>query len=760
MKAIRLTLAFLILPILPAMAADLDQSYIRFADQGAVIVQEDGRQVDASANLPVFPGDEVRTARRGRAEIRLSDGNVVAFDRATAIRFRSILASYEGDSSQTVAELLYGAAIVHRRAGDRAMRLDTTAASYLSDQASIFSIETDGRGTDTLKVFEGVVEVRTPAGSTRVREGELVKLDERGVYDSRAVVRSHRNDFEAWYLGRADRYRGRSARYLDRSLAYAEYDLDAYGSWIYVADYGAYAWRPTVGIGWRPYHHGRWSRSPGGVLIWISDEPWGWVPYHYGRWTYASRYGWIWVPGRAYSPAWVYWIYGPSYIGWAPAGYWDCFPGYYNWLYRPYSRHGYQAGFGFHGRVRLTDVDGRAGWTFMAPDRIFTNRADQAALTIDAVRGRLRDGRVDALLTNEPARFGRDAMRDPTSAVETISRRGIGSGTGKEGSGSVPDATSFLRRDPELSPALRERLSARRGGDESAGATAATRGGEAAPATSGRTGIARDAGAAGERVARPAAGETARPAVSRPVDRGSGEGRSGSVERPATREPVDRPAAREQIERPAARDPVARPESSGGAVREQVRREAPAAPSGGAQSQWRERGAAAPAATRDGGAAAAPRREYDRSGERPQAPARQPVSGEDFRSRPAPRSDGDSSATREAPSRRVIDSIGGVRMRPAEPPTSPSSGEVSRPSRESGSSSGSVSRPSRESSSDSGSRSGARIERPSSSGSSDSSSSSGGSSSTRSSGSSSGSSSSGSSGSSSRGSERVTRDRH
>lgn len=93
--------------------------------------------------------------------------------------------------------------------------------------------------------------------------------------------------------------------------------LSPYGEWISVGA-GVYGWRPLrVEVGWRPYTIGRWVWTDDG-WYWVSDEPWGWAAYHYGRWHYDDYYGWIWIPGYDWAPAWVEWRYGPDYIGWAP----------------------------------------------------------------------------------------------------------------------------------------------------------------------------------------------------------------------------------------------------------------------------------------------------------------------------------------------------------------------------------------------------------------------------------------------------------
>jgi hypothetical protein len=51
---------------------------------------------------------------------------------------------------------------------------------------------------------------------------------------------------------------------------------------------------------------------------WVSNEPYGWATYHYGRWDRDPRFGWIWIPGTIWGPAWVSWQSGGGYIGWAP----------------------------------------------------------------------------------------------------------------------------------------------------------------------------------------------------------------------------------------------------------------------------------------------------------------------------------------------------------------------------------------------------------------------------------------------------------
>jgi hypothetical protein len=94
-----------------------------------------------------------------------------------------------------------------------------------------------------------------------------------------------------------------------------EEELAPHGDWLEVGDYGR-VWHPWVAVGWQPYVDGYWSWSPWG-WFWVSYEPWAWT-FHYGRWSLVPAYGWVWVPGTVWGPAWVDWYWGAGYVGWAP----------------------------------------------------------------------------------------------------------------------------------------------------------------------------------------------------------------------------------------------------------------------------------------------------------------------------------------------------------------------------------------------------------------------------------------------------------
>jgi hypothetical protein len=101
------------------------------------------------------------------------------------------------------------------------------------------------------------------------------------------------------------------------SVSFFYDSLAPYGSWVTVSNYGR-CWRPAhVSAGWQPYLDGEWAYTDAG-WTWVSFDPWGGDPYHYGTWVFTARYGWVWIPGDVWAPAWVTWCITDDYFGWAP----------------------------------------------------------------------------------------------------------------------------------------------------------------------------------------------------------------------------------------------------------------------------------------------------------------------------------------------------------------------------------------------------------------------------------------------------------
>lgn len=135
-----------------------------------------------------------------------------------------------------------------------------------------------------------------------------------------------------------------------RALTAFKARLDPYGSWVEDEKYGT-VWVPSraiVGESFAPYvSSGRWALDTGNNWVWVSDFSFGDIVFHYGRWVWTA-YGWAWIPGYQYAPAWVTWRTPTSnyhYVGWAPSppsyiwmgGYarpWS-YPWSYYWVFCP-----------------------------------------------------------------------------------------------------------------------------------------------------------------------------------------------------------------------------------------------------------------------------------------------------------------------------------------------------------------------------------------------------------------------------------------
>jgi hypothetical protein len=95
-------------------------------------------------------------------------------------------------------------------------------------------------------------------------------------------------------------------------------ELYPHGEWLNVPEYG-FVWRPyNVDANWQPYlTNGRWVYTRFG-WTWASNYSWGWATFHYGRWRLDPFYGWYWVPGNVWGPAWVEWRQHDGHYWWVP----------------------------------------------------------------------------------------------------------------------------------------------------------------------------------------------------------------------------------------------------------------------------------------------------------------------------------------------------------------------------------------------------------------------------------------------------------
>ncbi len=465
-----LAVAFL-LPATTAPAQREGYSYLSYVGPEVSLASRAEDDSSARRNTPILAGDRISTASTSRAEAILADGNILRIDVQTSVRFDRLAKTFEAEDDRNALFLERGAVSLEHRVStsrDQATRIDTEDVTVVFPDEGLLRVETGRRGTE-IYVASGRAEVYARSGRATLRAGQYAFASG----DARLEIdwmNDPRDRFTQFVAERRGLSAGQSGtQFISDDYAYdsAVADFDQHGSWILVN--GSYAWRPTVAVDWRPYVDGYWRWSPAG-LTWVSYEPWGWLPYHYGSWDWDVGFGWYWSPGAYYSPAWVYWNYTPSWIGWCPIGYYG---GYYGGhggghgggAAEPYARsrrNGSGAERGtlayphLRGQVDVTRIDPR-GWSYASVSRLGT-RFDSRRDVLGQERVGFRAGERGFVATS-PLRIDRGQGGSVTTAVQDAARR-VPQTLGAEtrGGRGIEDITAVLRREGTLGASTREAL--------------------------------------------------------------------------------------------------------------------------------------------------------------------------------------------------------------------------------------------------------------------------------------------------------------
>jgi hypothetical protein len=466
----RLALAFgLLVLAAPAFAEESDSyGYVRVVEGSAsVVAAGTSERASAEVNQPVLAGDRISVPNRSRIEVVLADRNILRVDGGSELVLERLAASPDRDDRATVVRLLEGnlqLIVTQDSLGDELPRVETPNASIYPQYYGVYRITADHEGWSQLVVRRGTAEVVTDRDRATVKADQELVIDDRADRGDRdgdqlAEVREAGgfDPLERWARQLDDDASGADVRYVDDNLRYQAAPLARYGEWV---DYeGASYWRPRVEAGWRPYWRGRWVYLQSG-LTWVSSEPWGWVPYHYGSWDYLPTYGWVWRPGYVWSPAWVYWYWGPDYVGWCPTGY---YTRYYS------ARLGFDFGFRF-------GVYGWAGGDWSYFDRwnfVSTSYFDYGAGYRNGYRDGYWDGHRDVQRYAVPTdRFrngrpplGRGIITTDTKPLRPSTWRNTDSvlhalRQGRGSLGELPDVTPFIARKPALPPNVQRTVTA------------------------------------------------------------------------------------------------------------------------------------------------------------------------------------------------------------------------------------------------------------------------------------------------------------
>ncbi|HEY1434893.1 MAG TPA: FecR domain-containing protein, partial [Thermoanaerobaculia bacterium] len=151
-------------------------SYVREVSGDVTVVSGLNGTVEAARNLPISPGDELRTDDPSRAEVALADGNVLHVGGGTSVQFVSLYAQQGSDDEVSAISLREGSVVLSvLGSDDKAVpRLDTDDVTVYTNSGSRVRVNADPRRGTAVIVRAGSVEVRSPLGSYTVRAGNYL----------------------------------------------------------------------------------------------------------------------------------------------------------------------------------------------------------------------------------------------------------------------------------------------------------------------------------------------------------------------------------------------------------------------------------------------------------------------------------------------------------------------------------------------------------------------------------------------------------
>ncbi len=338
---------------------------------------DSGDWAAAMLNAPVVSGDKISTGADSRGEVQLDYADILRLSDQSQATVAGL------SNSEIQVQVAQGIANYDTfKGGEASVEIDTpNAAVHPFQGEGSYRIAILPNGDTEVIVRKGRADVSTPQGSTTVDKGKMITV--RGTDNNteyQIADAPSKDSWDRWNSDRDDVIRNAQAwSHTDRYYTGAQ-DLDAYGVWSEVPDYGS-VWIPAQGPGWVPYRAGRWVWEPYWGWTWVSYEPWGWAPYHYGRWfLYGSS--WAWWPGPVYggyggfyrpiwAPAYVSFFgfgggvgFGWGSVGWLPIGPCDYFHpwwgGYRNRFnvvsFNEYNRRGYGGFAPLHGGDRFSNL--------------------------------------------------------------------------------------------------------------------------------------------------------------------------------------------------------------------------------------------------------------------------------------------------------------------------------------------------------------------------------------------------------------------
>ena len=267
----------------------------------------------APVNTPLAPGDGLYAGSGANLEVQVGPRAFVRGGSDTEIG----LDNNEPDFQQFKITSGQVSLDLRQLGTGQTVEVDTPQAAFTVDRPGYYRVNVDENSTAFITRRGGTATV-TPAGGEAmdVRPSEEIVLTGTDNPQMANYVAPDLDAWDRWNYDRTDHLLDAvSDRYVPQGV-YGADDLDHYGNWRTVPNYGE-VWVPDrVASDWAPYSTGRWIWDPAYGWTWVDDAPWGWAPYHYGRWAYVDGF-WGWAPGPllvrpAYAPALVAWFGAPG----------------------------------------------------------------------------------------------------------------------------------------------------------------------------------------------------------------------------------------------------------------------------------------------------------------------------------------------------------------------------------------------------------------------------------------------------------------
>ena len=225
--------------------------------EGSVSFEPSGENnwSQASLNYPLTTGDRVWTDKGARAE--LETGNIaIRMSEQTDLTTTNLtdqllqLGPTQGSLRINAYDLRSG----------HEVEVDTPNAAVTIVQSGSYRVDTYPDQNRTLvTVNRGEVQITGNGLNETLRGGQAMMLTGTNPVQASAVSVPAADSFDQWCAQRDRKYENASSRQYVNPYVPGYYDLDGYGSWTTVAEYGPIWYPAGIPVGWCPYRYGRWA---------------------------------------------------------------------------------------------------------------------------------------------------------------------------------------------------------------------------------------------------------------------------------------------------------------------------------------------------------------------------------------------------------------------------------------------------------------------------------------------------------------------